>query len=48
MKKSRLLLAVKKAMKPYYKIGLTNTASQVRDSIVKEINKAYLEKHKKH
>lgn len=44
MKKSKLKFAIKKALSPYYKSGLTNTAANVRDNLFKEIDKAYKQK----
>jgi len=41
MKKSRLKLAVKNAIKAYYKTGMTNTANAVYLEIIKSIDKAY-------
>ena len=46
MKKSRLKLAVKNAMKNYYKTGMTNTANSVYLEIIKNIEIAYQSKHK--
>ena len=43
-KKSKIKLAVNKAMKHYYKSGLTNTAGAVRKEILKEIDKVFKEK----
>jgi len=45
MKKSKLKLAVKNAMKHYYKLGLTHTASNVRKDIMDAIDKAYKSQH---
>lgn len=47
MKKSKLKLAVKNAMKYYYKSGLTNTASVVRKDIWEAIDKEYKKLHRK-
>lgn len=47
MKKSKLKLAIRKAMTHYYKTGMTNTAKNVENSIFKAIDKEYKNKHKK-
>lgn len=44
MKKSNLQIAIKNAMKPFYKAGLTNTAKVVQSEILKAVDKAYKQK----
>lgn len=47
MKKSKLKLAVRKAIKFYYEDkGLTATASKLMECIFKNIDKEYLKLHK--
>jgi len=46
MKKSKLKIAIKNAMKAYYKLGLTNTAHSVQAMILESVDKEYNKKHK--
>lgn len=46
MKKSKVKIIVKNAMRIYYEHGFTNTANKVYKSIIGALDKAYLKRKK--